>query len=366
MDWDAFIRPELQGMTPYAPGLRPEQVAERSGCADVLKLSSNEYPLGPTPRAIQAMAAELADLNRYPDGSCTALRAGLARHWGVEERFISVSNGSNEMLRLLGQALLRPGDEVVHAWPSFVVYPTVAHMYGATSVAVPLTADLRHDLPAMLAAITPATRMVVLCNPNNPTGTIYSREEFREFMGQVPAHVLVVVDEAYFEFADDPYYPDGLDFFDGRTPLAVLRTFSKIHSLAGQRVGYAFMPEQLVAAIDKVREPFNVNSVGQAGALASLDDGAEIVRRKHENREQKTYLYSCFDRLGIGYVPSQANFVWIRTERPVEVFEVLLDCGVIARGFGHTPALRLSMGTPDDTRRVIAAFETLVERLGGI
>jgi histidinol-phosphate aminotransferase len=366
MDWGAFIRPELQGMTAYSPGLRPEQVAERSGCEEILKLSSNEYPLGPTPRAVEAMTAALSELNRYPDGSCGALRTRLSEHWGVDEKLISVSNGSNELLRLLGQAVLRPGDEVVYAWPSFIVYPAVAKMFGAKEVVVPLDADLRHDLPAMLAAITPATRMVFLCNPNNPTGTIYEREEFRAFMAEVPPHVLVVVDEAYFEFADDPFYPDGLDFFDGVAPMAVLRTFSKIYSLAGQRVGYGFMPEPLRAAVDKIREPFNVNSVGQAGALASLDDQVEVLRRKHENREQKTYLYSCFDRLGIGYVPSQANFVWIKTQKPVEVFEALLSEGIIARDFGNAPALRLTMGTPHDTRLIEAALERIALRLGGI
>lgn len=366
MDWGALIRPDLDGLTPYRPGLRASQVRERTGLDRVLKLSSNEYPLGPTPRAIEAMAAMLPDLNRYPDGGCGLLRERLARHWGVDERFITVSNGSNELLRLLAQAVLRPGDEVVYAWPSFVVYPSVTRMFGAVTVPVALTPDLRHDLPAMLAAITPATRLVFLCNPNNPTGTIYDRGEFTAFMESVPDHVLVVVDEAYLEFVDDPSYPDALRFFDGQRPLVVCRTFSKIYSLAGQRVGYGFMPEPLRAAIDKLREPFNVNTVAQAGAIASLDDQPEVVRRKHENREQKTYLYSCFDRLGIGYVPSHANFVWITTERSVEVFEELLGEGIIARDFGTSPALRLTVGTPDDTLRVIVAFERIVERLGSI
>lgn len=366
VDWGALIRPDLDGMTPYRAGLRASQVRERTGRDRVLKLSSNEYPAGPTQRAIEAMAAMLPNLNRYPDGGCGILRERLARHWGVDERFINVSNGSNELLRLIAQVVLRPGDEVVYAWPSFVVYPQVTRLFGAVAVPVPLTPGLRHDLPAMLAAITPATRLVFLCNPNNPTGTIYDRCEFEAFLAAVPPHVLVVVDEAYFEFVDDPEYPDALEYFDGTRPLVVCRTFSKIYSLAGQRVGYGFMSEELRAAIDKVREPFNVNTVGQAGAIASLDDQPELVRRKHENREQKTYLYSCFDRLGIGYVPSHANFVWILTERPVEVFEELLGEGVIARDFGAAPALRLTVGTPDDTRRVVAAFENIVERLGSI
>jgi histidinol-phosphate aminotransferase len=366
VDWGALIRPELDGMSPYRPGLRASQVRERTGRDEVLKLSSNEYPLGPFPAAIEAMAAALPELNRYPEGDCGPLRERLAMHFGVHERFISVSNGSNELLRLIGQVILRPGDEVVYAWPSFVVYPTVARMFGAICVGVPLTADLRHDLPAMLAAITPATRIIFLCNPNNPTGTIYDRAEFREFLSEVPSQVLVVVDEAYFEFVCDPYYPDGLDFFDGELPIVVLRTFSKIYSLAGQRVGYGFLPEPLKLAVDKAREPFNVNTVGQVGALYSLDDQPEVRRRKHENSEQKTYLYSCFDRLGIAYVPSHANFVWFLTKQPVEVFEELLREGVIARGFGATPAIRLGVGTPDDTRLTVAAFEAVVERLGSI
>lgn len=364
MDWEAIIRPELNGMQPYQPGLRASEVRERSGREHVLKLSSNEYPGGPTPRAIEAMAGVLPGLNRYPDGSSRRLRARLSAHWGVDEDSISVSSGSNELLRLIGQVVLRPGDEVIYAWPSFIVYPTVARMFGAAPVEVPLTDDLRHDLPAMLAAISPRTRLLFLCNPNNPTGTIYTADEFRDFMAAVPEHVLVVVDEAYFEFVDDPSYPDGLSFFDGVRPLAVCRTFSKMYSLAGLRIGYGFLPPELKRAVEAVREPFNVNTVAQVGALHSLDDQQEVVRRKHENREQKTYLYSCFDRLGIGYVPSHANFVYFTTERPVEVFEELLREGVIARGFGQAPALRLGIGTPEDTRLTIAAFEKVVARLG--
>jgi len=364
VDWGELIRPELDGMKPYAPGLRASEVRERTGRDDVSKLSSNEYPLGPVPRAIEAMSAVLPLLNRYPDGSERALKSALSAHWGVDERFLSVSNGSNELLRLIAQAVLRPGDEVVFAWPSFVVYPIVTKMFGATAVSVPLTVDERHDLPAMLAACTDKTRLLFLCNPNNPTGTIVSRAELEAFLAEVPPHVLVVLDEAYFEFVDSPEFPDGLRYFDGVRPLVVARTFSKIYSLAGARVGYGFMPEPLLAAVEKIREPFNVNTVAQVGAYYSLQDQPEIVRRKHVNREQKTYLYSCFDRLGIAYVPSQTNFVWVRTGHPVEAFEELLREGVIARGFGDTPALRLGVGTETDTRRTIAALEKIVGARG--
>ncbi|MDH4140535.1 MAG: aminotransferase class I/II-fold pyridoxal phosphate-dependent enzyme, partial [Coriobacteriia bacterium] len=223
-----------------------------------------------------------------------------------------------------------------------------------------------HDLDAMLAAVTDKTRILFLCNPNNPTGTIYRRAEFEDFLGKVPRHVLVVVDEAYFEFVTDPEYPDGLAYFDGERPLVVLRTFSKIYSLAGLRIGYGIMPKPLVEAVHKVREPFNVNSVAQTAAYHSLGEDAEVERRRRENQEQKTYIYSCFDRLGVRYVPSETNFVYLMTDKPVEVFEALLLEGVIARDFGTAPALRLGIGTPEDTKIVCAAFEKVVQKLGGI
>ncbi len=361
-----MIRDEIEGLVPYAPGLREEQVREHSGRDDICKLSSNESPYGPFPSAIEAMERELRSGNRYPEGASLALREKLSAIHGVPVEQIVAGSGSNEILRLIAQAVLRPGDEVVYPWPSFVVYPTVTQMFGADKVPVPLVDGAHYDLDAILAAITGRTRLVFLCNPNNPTGTIYTREAFDAFLDRVPGHVLLVLDEAYFEFATDPAYPDGLTYFDGERPIAVLRTFSKIYSLAGLRVGYGFVPEQLRHAIDCIREPFDVNSVAQAGALASLDDPAEVERRRRENQEQKTYLYSGFDRLGIEWVPSEANFVWIRTERPVEVFEGLLAEGVIVRPFGTTPALRVGVGTPEDSRRTIEAFEAVIARLGGV
>jgi histidinol-phosphate aminotransferase len=366
MDWTSLIRPELEPMRPYAPGLRGSEVRERAGVDRVLKLSSNEHPEGPFPSAIAAIEAIAPHLNRYPDGSCRALKKRLAAHLGVDERNLSVTSGSNELLRLIAQAVLRPGDEVVYSWPSFVVYPMVCAMFNAKAVAVPLDADQTHDLDAMLAAVTDRTRLLFLCNPNNPTGTIYRREAFEAFLAAVPEHVLVVADEAYFEFVTDPDYPDALRSFDGERPLAVARTFSKMYSLAGLRIGYGILPEPLAIAVDKLREPFNVNSVAQIAAATSLGDQAEVVRRREENQEQKTYLYSAFDRLGIRYVESHTNFVYFMTEKPVEVFEALLGRGVIARDFGNAPALRLGVGTPDDTVATIAAFEAVKERLGSI
>ena len=366
MDWEAAIRAELEPMVPYAPGLRASEVRERSGRQNVLKLSSNEHPCGPFPIALRAMESVLPRLNRYPDGSARALRRALCEHLGIGSEHLALGNGSNELLRLIAQAMLRPGDEVVFAWPSFVVYPMVTQMFGATAVRVPLTDDEVHDLDAMAEALTDKTRIVFLCNPNNPTGTIYHRAEFERFLARVPSHVLVVVDEAYFEFVADDRYPNGLEWFDGERPLAVLRTFSKIYSLAGLRIGYGALPAPLARAIDKIREPFNVNTPAQVAAYYSLGDEAEVERRKAENQEQKTYLYSAFDRLRISYVPSEANFVYVRTERPVEVFEALLGEGVIVRDFGTAPALRVGVGTPEDTWATIEAFEAVAARLGDL
>jgi histidinol-phosphate aminotransferase len=366
MDFDALIRPELAPMVPYAPGLRASEVREKSGVENIRKLSSNENPYGPFPLALKAMQAVLPRLNVYADGAARALRGRLAEHLGVDAGNVTVSNGSNELLRVLAQTVLRPGDECVFAWPSFVVYPMVTQLMGATAVKVPLTDGQVHDLDAMLAAITDKTRLLFLCNPNNPTGTIYTKDAFEAFIGKVPENVLVVIDEAYFEYVCDDAYPNGLDYFDPDGRICVLRTFSKIYSLAGARVGYGVLPTPMIAAVNKVREPFNVNTVAQVGAYYSLSDGSEVERRRRENQEQKTYLYSCFDRLGIEYVPSETNFVYMKTEKPVEVFQALLAEGIIVRDFGTAPALRVGIGTPEDTDATVAALEAAVATLGSL
>jgi len=366
VDWNAAIRSELDPMVPYAPGLRASEVRERAGVDQIMKLSSNECPYGPTPLALEAMRAVLPHINRYPDGSARALRRRLCETYGVGDSNLVVSNGSNELLRLIGQVLLSAGDEIVFAWPSFVVYPMVAQMFGATSVRVPLAEGEVHDLEAMADAITEKTRIVFLCNPNNPTGSIYRRAEFERFMERVPEQVLVVIDEAYFEYVSDADFPDGMRYFEPEGRVAVLRTFSKIYGLAGQRIGYGVLPAALTAAVNKVREPFNVNMVAQIGAFHSLADSAEVERRKRENQEQKAYLYQCFDRLGIDYVPSETNFVYLKTEKPVDVFEALLGEGVIVRDFGTAPALRVTIGSPEEMQVTRDAFERVAAKLGSL
>ena len=366
MDYEALIRAELGPMRAYAPGLRASEVRELSGRDEVRKLSSNENPYGPVPGALVGMQAVLSRLNVYPDGSVRALKRRLCQHLHVVDECLVVGNGSNELLRLIAQAVLTPGDECLFAWPSFVVYPMVCQLMGATEVRIPFTQGEVHDLGAMADAITERTKLIFLCNPNNPTGTIYPRADFEAFLDRVPEDVLVIIDEAYFEYATSDEYVDGLAYFDGLRGLGVLRTFSKIYSLAGARVGYGVLPAPIVSALNKIREPFNVNTVAQVGAYYSLDDQTEVCRRRDENQGEKTLLYECFDRLGVSYVPSQTNFVYVHTEKPVEVFHALLSHGVIVRDLGTAPALRVGVGSPDDTNVTIAAFEAVAAKLGAI
>ncbi len=316
MSWDELIRPDLAPLVPYAPGLRASQVRERSGKDVVLKLSSNEHPCGPVPLAITAMEAVLHRLNRYPDGACVALTRKLAERFGVPEECVVVTNGSNELLRILAQIVLRPGDEVVFPWPSFVVYPMVTAIFGAKGVKVPLTDGDCLDLDAMLAAITPATRLVFLCNPNNPTGTIYGREAFERFLAGVPEHVLVCVDEAYFEFVTDESYPDGLAYFDGERPIAETRTFSKIYSLA-PALGYGIMRRPL-QAVHKCRNRSTSTQSARSRPLL-LDVEAEVAAGAREPGTEGLPLRASIARCEVA--PSETIFVYFlqpsrRASRP--------------------------------------------------
>ncbi len=363
MDWDAAIRPELAPLRPYAPGLSAEDVRERTGCARVLKLSSNEHPEGPVSAAVEAIRDVAGRVNRYPDGAARALRAALSERLGVPMPEVVVGSGSNEILRLIAQAVLRPGDEVVYAWPSFIVYPMVTDLFSGVKAPVPLRDDT-HDLQAMLDAVTERTRLLFLCNPNNPTGTIFGRGELRRFLEAVPGHVLVVVDEAYREYVTAEDYPDAMEHYDGERPLCVARTFSKIYSLAGLRVGYAACPEPLAEAVAKAREPFNVNSAAQVAALASLGAEDEVSRRRGVNARQRESLERTLEDVGLAYAPSQANFVYTHTDRPQEFFEALLARGVIVRDFGDAPALRIGIPAEEDQDLLEEAIREAVAGLG--
>ncbi len=352
---DSFFRPSVRDLVPYEPGKPIEEVQRELGLERCVKLASNEGPFGPFPAAIEALQGCVADLNRYPDGGAWKLRSALAERLGVRFEEIAIGAGADGLVDCLSQAILDPGDEIVCGWPSFPSYVIDAAKQGGVSIRVPLRDD-RYDLEAMLAAIGPRTNIVYVCHPNNPTGTMTTRAELDAFLDAVPEHVLVVVDQAYFEYVEDPDYPDAIEeYFKAGRPIAVLRTFSKIYGLAGMRVGYMVAPEDVVTNANKVKRAFDVSSAAQSAALASLDDAAEIERRRLANAEAREELERLLRERGLEPArPAVANFVYVDTgadSRPL--FEALLAEGAIVRplhGFGAPTAIRVTCGLPDENR----------------
>ena len=355
--------PYLAGLIPYSPGKPIEEVEREFGISDSVKLASNENPLGPSPKALHAIAGALAGLHRYPDGGGYALRHALARHWDVPADCLVLGNGSNELLELAGRSFLVPGDEVLYAAQAFVVYDMVAQVTGATKVAVPLK-EFAHDLPAMQAAITPKTKLIFLANPNNPTGTCVDPRVLEAFLGAVPPDVVVVLDEAYYEYVPPERRPDALQFVRGGRWLLVLRTFSKIYGLAGLRLGYGMAPAPLVALLNKVRAPFNTNSLAQVAAAAALDDTEHVASSRAANDAGRTFLAEQFRRMGLAVIPSEANFLLVDVGRPgAQTTEALLRRGVIVRpvgGYGFPTHLRITIGTARENETCVAALKAVL------
>ena len=346
-----LFRRAIADLVPYEPGKPVEEVQRELGLDRVVKLASNEGPYGPFPTAVAAIERAMRDLNRYPDGGAWALRAALAERHGVHLEEVVVGGGADAVIDWLAQATLDPGDEIVCGWPSFASYVLTAAKLGATATTVPLV-DHVYDLDGLLAAITPRTQLVYVCHPNNPTGTGNGAAELRSFFERVPKHVLTVLDQAYFEYIDDPAYLDGLDLFREGRRVVVLRTFSKIYGLAGERVGYGIAPADVVTATSKVRRAFEVTSTAQAAALASLDDAAELARRRAENLEGLARLDTILRAHGLEPAgPALGNFLFVEVGDGRAVFEQLLRKGVIVRpltGFGAPGAIRITVGTEDE------------------
>ncbi|HEY2936385.1 MAG TPA: histidinol-phosphate transaminase [Gaiellaceae bacterium] len=349
----SVVRPALSALVPYEPGKPVEEVQRELGLERVVKLASNEGPFGPFPAALEALARSAGELNRYPDGGAYRLRTALAERHGVAFEEITLGAGADGVIDCLSQATLDPGDEIVCGWPSFVSYVIDAVKLGATPRQVPLR-DHRYDLDAMLDAIGPRTKLAFVCHPNNPTGTMNSGAELDAWFDRVPEHVVTVVDQAYFEYIDDPEYPDAVEecFKAGRN-VVVLRTFSKIYGLAGLRVGYGVGPPALVTAIGKVRRAFDLSIPAQEAALASIGDAAELERRRLQNAEGRVQLQEILE--AHGWEPAQpavANFLFAEVAddaRPI--FDALLHLGVIVRpcgAFGAPGALRVTVGTPEE------------------
>jgi len=358
----AFFARSLEGLQAYEPGKPAEEVQRELGLARVVKLASNEGPFGPFPAALDALARGAGDVNRYPDGGFFRLRAALAEVHGVDPACIGVAAGADAVIQYLSIACLDPGDEAVCGWPSFPSYVLDAMKIGARAVRVPLVDD-RYDVDGILEAIGEKTKLVYLCNPNNPTGTMLGRAAIDAYFERVPAHVLTVLDEAYFEYLDDPEYPDGIEEYlkPGRRCI-VLRTFSKIYGLAGLRIGYGVGPAAVVGAIRKVQNAFDVTQPAQDAALASLDHPAEVQRRRTSNAQAREQLMAGLVRLGYAPAPAVANFVYVETgvEDARPFFDALLREGVIVRplaGFGAPGALRITVGTPEENEICLAALE---------
>lgn len=363
---EEIARQVIFDIQPYVPGKPIEEVERELGIKGVIKMASNENPFGPSPRAVKAMGEALGKVSLYPDGNCFYLKEALSKKLGVEVENLVLGNGSDEILKLLAEAFLNPGDEVIIAQPSFSEYTFVAKIMGARCVYVPLK-DFTHDLEAMAQAVTPRTKMVFICNPNNPTGTINTREGLDNFLKYLDPRVLVVFDEAYYEYVEHPGYPESLEYVAEAQNAITLRTFSKIYGIAGQRIGYGVAKPNLVTALNRVREPFNVNLLAQVGALAALSDREHVEKSRAGNREGKEYLYRWLEEKGLFYVPTQANFIFLQVGHDSqEVFKEMLARGVIVRTgdiFGHPDYLRVTIGTPGENRRFTAALEEVMARL---
>ena len=349
----------------YQPGRPIEEVARELGLpADgIIKVASNENPFGPAPLAIAAMQKALTGVNLYPDGNAFYLKQKLAAKLGVEPANLVLGNGSNEIIEFVAHALLAPGTDVVVSQFCFAVYPIVTKLFGANLIIVPAK-SYGHDLPAMLRAITPRTRIVFVANPNNPTGTLAPREEVIQFVNDVPDDVLLVMDEAYIEFLNDPLDLVSLVRLGARKNLILMRTFSKIYGLAGLRIGYGIANPEFAAALEKIRQPFNINLLAQTAALAALDD-AEHVRKTRQNNFAGLELFErAFRDLKLEYIPSHANFILVRVGDGQKVFEAMQRQGVIVRpmgGYQLPEWIRISIGTPQENQR---CFKTLKTALG--
>lgn len=363
-----LFRPDLEAIEQYVPGKGIDEVKRELGLKKIVKLASNEVYYQPFPSARKAITASISGLNRYPDSDSHDLRAALAkkyRKYGVGPENILIGNGSNELVRILAEITCASGDNIVMPAPSFVVYKEVAKLFGAKPVEVPLKDD-RLDLPAMCKAVNDRTKVVFICNPNNPTGGIVSRSEVRRALKGLPKDVLIVFDEAYHEFVTDKEYESGIEHFSPNKNIVVLRTFSKVYGLAGLRIGYGFADAKVVALASKVREPFNVNTLAQAAAVASLAESAELKKRIKDNAANRKQVLSELDLMGVSFVPPAANFVLIDVGRDAtEVTNKLLRLGVIIRNgkpLGYPHHIRVTFGSPPENKAFLQALKKVLDK----
>jgi histidinol-phosphate aminotransferase len=353
-------------IAPYVPGKPIEELEREYGIGDSIKLASNENPLGPSPKAMEAIVRQVSGLHRYPDGAGHLLLNKLAAKLNVLPDQIVMGNGSDDILGLLSRALLQPGDEVIIPTPSFLMYLIVTQSAGAVPVQVPLR-DMGIDLAEILRRVTPRTRLVFICNPNNPTGTMVTQEALQAFLGALPPEVVVVLDEAYIEFVRDTRCAWGLSFLDGDSAVVTLRTFSKIYGLAGLRVGYGVMPKLLAQLLNRIRMPFNVNSLAQAAAIAALDDTEFFEKTTALIHGGLDFLFAELAKRNLRCFPTQTNFFLIDVQHDAKVvFERFLRWGVIVRAmsaYGFPTFIRINVGLPEENQRFLEALDRVMAEL---
>lgn len=343
-----IFKKHIQAIHPYEPGKPIKELEREMGLRNIIKLASNENPLGPSPKAVRAVRREIAGLHLYPEGSCHYLISRLSQELGIDKNCLIAGNGSNEIIELLARGFLREGDEVLSSECSFLVYPILSQVCGAKFVSVPMK-DYRYDLKALAAAITEKTKLIFIANPNNPTGTYVTKQEVEEFLSRVPNHAVVCFDEAYVDFVDAKDFPHMIQHIkSGKQNLIILRTFSKAYGLAGLRVGYGVASPEMIGYLHKIRQPFNVNSLAQTAAAAALDDRSFLWRTKRLVSSGRIYLMKCFQKLGLKALPSQANFVLVDVKHDGQkVFQWLLEKGMIVRSmkaYGLPTWIRVTVG----------------------
>lgn len=361
-----MIKPRdfLKKINPYKPGKPIEEVARELNLkGEIIKLASNENPLGPSPLALQAIRKALEESNLYPDDNCYYFKKKLAERLKVSPEHLFIGNGSVEILPLVALAYLDPEHSAVGSEGAFVWFKIAVHIAASELIETPMK-NYTHDLKAMLRAIQKNTRLIYIANPNNPTGTMVTKEEVEEFFQKIPEDILVVMDEAYHEYIDDPHYPDSFNHLRKRKNILILRTFSKIYGLAGVRLGYGIASEEIIAGLSKLRISFNVNRLSQMAGMAALDDYEHVKKGKATNDAGKKYLYEAYEKLGLFYLPTYGNFIFVDFARDSQtVFEALQRRGIITRtikeyGFPH--ALRITIGTEEQNRKLIRALEEIL------
>jgi len=364
-DYISLATPGVQDLHPYLPGKPADELERELGLTDVVKLASNENPLGPSPKVNEVLQQQLAGLSLYPDSGGYRLKQALSEKFSLAAEQITLGNGSNDVLELIARAYLRSGDEVIYSEYAFVVYSIVTQACGAKAVVTPSKA-WGHDLDKMLASITDRTRIIFIANPNNPTGTWIEREQLQAFLDQVPEQIIVVLDEAYTEYVASSEFPNGLQLLDQYPNLVVTRTFSKAYGLAGLRVGYSVSNQQIANVLSRVRQPFNVNNLALLGAETALDDEVHLEKTVQVNRAGLALFEEQLSQLGLGYIPSVGNFITVdMAVDAMQIYQAMLEQGVIVRplaNYAMPNHLRISIGTQPENERCLAVLAKVVEK----